>query len=452
MFRSTTAASLILLSCAAVSAQDRIETFATGANPYLDAKISPNGANVAFRGVSSIGSIGVSNGFERTLATQSGQITLGDFIWAPDSSGLFFAALNGGSNVATVSFVSRNGGSPIVLGSVSDTGSMSLGSASSTHVYGSRFDFAAQTYHVFRVPRGGGGIEDVLSSADVLADVRVDPSNSYLLVRTAGTFPFAPVSYLRIDVDGSNQIGVVGAPVGVFAEKSNWLDNGDTIVYDGVDPVNGGLQVLRVDRSAQQIEPMTALATHRRVSVAPFRDYLVFESIDGNGGNSPAILPWDGGALMQLGFGRQYVYTGTPTMDEGRNLVVFSAEDPGLGGPSKIFLARVSDLMVVSPRAELNAVVNWDLPIPNGQLGAVLIAGGALAVPLVIQNVDYEFHLDASFSFLSAGASINGSVQASLPIPPISILQGLDIYTQGIRIDDNGGSAGFGRRGFFRIQ
>jgi hypothetical protein len=435
-----------LLLGAGAAAQPRpVQIISRSAEIHRAAAISPDGTLVAFAGSGRIGAVDIGGAADRTLVSSA---TLGTFVWAADSTGVFFV------DGTAVKFVGRNGGNPVTLSTPAGSAVWLWDVSPDNRVlYGTRYDPGPMMFHLFTLGTSGtSSAMDRLSSFDSISDVRLDPSRAYLLFRSAPNMPAAMVSYWRVDVDGRNPIDLFGQPVGTFGASGRWLDAGDTIVFDGVIP-GVGLQLLRLNRTRQLLEPMTSFSAHQRANLAGDQSWLVLESVDGIGGNSPGLLPPDGGAVVQLSFGTAYQYTSSPTIDAQGRFVVFSASRmlPMGSENAKIFKITLDRELRIHPRAEIGRAVSMELPVASNEWGLIMLSGGMSTTPFTIPGIADEFWLDASFSILQLAPPTGGLVTFQLPIPAIPQLRGIRLFTQGARVNPTTTTGDFGRLTVFTI-
>jgi hypothetical protein len=416
------------LALAGASAQQRALVDISGSTAACqDARVSPDGQFVAYRVGNSLASVRISGGAQISLLSSQ---ALGNFVWAPSSGSLYAVE---GNNVLALP---RAGGGGVVLASVPGQSVWVWDvDGANTFVYGTRYDPATRRYHVFRLPTlGGQPHQDLFDSQDELSGLRIDLSSTYMLFLQRAPVPFAPHTLMRAQLDGSNPVDMLGAPVGVVAQGPDWIDAGDRAVLVTA-TTQGSLQLLRVDRVRRVAEPLTWAFVHQRPTVSPDGAWIVMEAVDGVGGNGPAILPVEGGGEVFLFTGERFEYAGSAGLDAVGGAVVFSARRVRLPNEqARVFKAELDGELRVWPRAELGQVVNFDLPCPAGWFGGVLL--GLRSPPLLLSGIVYDYDLGPNFAILGLGAGGGTTpLRTTLPIPNIAALQGLTVDFQGLRWD-----------------
>jgi hypothetical protein len=390
-----------------------------------DASISPDGQFVAYRSGSALTVDRVGGGAAQVVVTST---NLGPFLWSPAGGTLY--VLDGNQVVAA----SRSGGGATNLGGVPGQ-SVWLWDVDSTNSFllGTRFDPSTQEYHVFRMATAGGQAPvDLVTSQDELSDVDLDPTDSWLLFLQRAPTPFAPYFLMRSAVDGSGITDMRGAPLGVVAQGPQWIDGGDRAVLVGPTAL-GSLQLLRVDRLTQSATPLTWAFVHQRPTVSADGAWVVLATVDGVGGTGPALVPVEGGGEVLLYTGEAFSYAGSPNLDSRGTAVVFSARRASNPGENaRVFQATLDGELRVHPRAEIGAVVLFDLPCSTSEFGAVLL--GQRSAPFALSGIAFDYDLGPAFAILGLGAGRStGPLTFPLPIPFAASLQGLVIDFQGLR-------------------
>jgi Tol biopolymer transport system component len=408
---------------------------------HQDAKISPDGAFVAFKVSGRLGVVDIAGTTETTIYTGSP----GEFVWSRSSASLFVAD---GDRILAVP---RSGATPTPLVQLGgQTLSVWDVDGQNALLYCTRKDPSTNDYFVFELAASGSSApRDLISSKNQLSHVRVDPSGAYLLYRSTGTAPFDPSEYWRADRDGTNRINLAGGTVGSSVQNGDWLDAGDTALFAGPD-ASGIPTVQRILRASRTVEPLTSLVTSRFPTVSPNRDWIVFAAIDGPG-NGPGVMPPTGGGVVFLAPGTGYVYSGSPTIDTAARHVVWSASRFGSGEKDKLFRVDLDREMRVHPRVELGKTFQLELPAATNEIGVIFL-GNLGPAPFGLPGVQYPFYLDASFAILTiARGSASAPVSIALPVPNVPALSGVRIWFQGMRWDPVAQVGDFTRHGVFTI-
>lgn len=439
---STRLALLLALAPALVGQQRSVTNISGSGSACQEARISPDGQFVAYRVSGKLVTVRTVGSAEITLLSSA---TISSFLWSPAGSTVY--VVDGNQILA----IPRTGGGAVTVGTVpgqsvwlwevEDTGAT---------LFGTRYDPATMRYHVFSLPASGAQPhQDLFDSQDELTELRVDVTGQFLLYLQRPVVPFAPASLMRANVDGSNQIDMLGAPVGVVAQGPEWVDAGDTAVVVSSTP-QASLQLLRIDRLTQTAEPLTWAFVHQRPTLSPDRRWIVMEAVDGVGGNGPALLPVEGGGEILLHTGTQYSYAGYPAADGLGDHVVWSALRPALSEPARVFRVDLDGEMRVYPRAEIGRVLNFELPCPPSEVGAILL--GQRSAPFTLNGIQYDYDLGPNFAILAlAPGSATQPISYALPLPNAPVLQGLVIDFQGLRWDPVQQSGEWTRSGRFPI-
>lgn len=416
-----------------VAQQRPVTDISPGTSAYTEARISPDGTNVAYRVGGSIAAVGIAGGSQITIASGA---SLGSFLWSNSSQNVFYVDSSNGQN--RVVSATRNGSSRTTIATVAGQ-TVELWDVDSGDglLYGVRFDAGTSTFHLFELSVAGGALTDLISTQDRMSEVRIDDSDAFLAFFEQGTQPFDPISVKRAQADGTSVSDFVGASVGTFAEGLAWVDQGDTVVFSAAGS-NGSPQILRVDHRNQQVEDLTGSTTHRRPSVSADGQWIVCESIDGLGGNGPALLPVDGGGVIELFMRTRYTYSSTPTAGGPLNNVAFSALRPAQmpAESQKLWKIELDGELKISPRAGLGVPVTFELPLAANEVGAMFL--GLRTAPFTLNGIAFDFDLGAGFAILTIGVATNGALSLTVPIPPATALQGQRLDFQGLRVDASG--------------
>lgn len=423
-FLRATAAAL-LLALPSLAQLRGVTQITSSGQVHQDAKLSPDGLFVAYRGAGKIGSVGFSGGVEATLATSS---NLGDFFWAPNSSGLYFI------ENSDLKFVSRGGGNPQRLATLPGQGHRIWSvDAQDKKIWGTRFDPATSTYHIFSVSTSGGSVTDLVGSPLVLDQVKIDPSGSRILYRETLGIPFSPSEIWMADHDGQNEVSLTGGQVAECPDLIDWVDNAQTAAFAVRSPFSGLPQLGRITTASTQIELLSeGLFQHRNLSVTRDKQWLLHQA-QYAGGAAPAILPPDGGGLILLALdGKTYLFHGVPTSDAGGTRVVFAATELGGSTTPQIYTARLDRELRISPRAKLGQSFAVQMPIRSNEIGAVFISAG-LAPAVTLPGFAGALVLN-SVQTLVSGGSATGSLGGGINVPNEVALLGQSVFFQGLRV------------------
>ena len=432
----------VALAASGLVAQQRpLNDISPGNASYQDAKISPDGSTVAYR---TSGGILVCDRLGRFETTLVGPSALGPFLWSPDSQTIY--AVNGSDIVAAP----RNGSSVTVIARNVPGQSVTLWDvdSSGSNLYGTRYEPANTTTHIFELATSGSSaLTDVFSNQAAIADVCVDPTDSYLGFTQTGFAPFSPITIWRADIDGQNPLDMLGSQVNGTVEGVDWIDSGDTMVLTAPDG-GGRPQIQQLSRVAQQFIPLTSFSTHKGSRLSADGRFVLFEAIDGQG-NGPGLMSVDGGGLVYL-FGRtRFTWSGPPSMDANGDSVVFSAQRQGVDPQPRLFRLDLDDEMMVAPRAAIGSPFSFSLPVPPAEFGVIFL--GQRSPPFLLNGINFEFDLGPGFAILLLAPSNNGSVGITLPLPADATLQGLRIGYQGLRADPVAQTGEFTRSGVLTI-
>lgn len=421
---------------------------------HLDAKISPDGQTVLYRtGPGKIGRVSTVNGAEIPLVV-SAQNNLFDYLWAPNSLDVYFLQGN------QVRSISRSGGSSLLLATIAGTNvRIWCVDADGVNIWGTRRENGL--HHIFSLDTSGGLLPvDVLSSPNVLDDVRVDPSGSSILYRSGSAQPFAAKEYYRADADGQNEMSLLATFSG---DSADWADAGQNFVLSAFTPtVPPAWGIGRVD-SAGVLEFLTdADALMRRTSVSADGQWILFEARNPrDGGVIPGVMPATGGGAVMLYSGQNLILnggslTGGLSMDHDNSLVAFSASFSDFPGtPDQVFLVALDREVRIHPRVEVGRSFTVELPVEMGELGALAFSVGVeTGTPLTVPGINGAFELLAGpgqFAVVLIGQGDgNGPLTVQGDVPNLPRLIGSDIFFQGLRIPESGPGA-FTHWGWFTI-
>lgn len=413
-------------------AQRGVVQITSAVEVHQEAKISPDGQTIAFRGPSKIGVVTFAGVGEAPLVSSS---SLGGFLWAPNSSGLYY--LDG----SDLKFIARSGGSATLLRSL--TGQrVQLWAVDHTDsvLFGTRYDPATQASSIWSIPTTGGvAATDIVTSQDTFDQIQVDPSDSRIVYRQYGSAPFSPIEIFSADLSGKNISSLTGGTVTSSPEYPEWVDAGQSIAFTVQSPNTNRKQVGRIGPASTQIVLLTDGVEAKRLTAVSRNYAWVLMQAQIPTGYSPAILPTAGGGLILFGEpGHTYALQGQPSMDANGNRMVFAASLDG--APAQVFGVTLQRELRITPRAETGNSFGITLPVASGEAGAVLLAGGFTTNPLAIPGIAGNFELDPTILLtVVSGSSATGALMATIPVPNNPWLIGQQLYLQGARITGLGG-------------
>ena len=396
---------------------------------HQDAKISPDGLLVAFKGPSKIGVVAFVGGTEGVLATGA---SLGDFLWSPTSSGIYF--LDSG----VLKFVGRAGGAVTTLASLpGQRHRLWCVDAVDQTLWATRWDPVTFNFHIFTVRTSGASPTDIVTSVLELDDVKLDPTQTSIVYRAfVGGTPFPAIEFFSNSAAGGSEVSLSGAPLNSNPQLADWADNGQSIVFSLISPSYSAQQIGRIGPAGTQISMMTDGGAFRRnCAVTRDRQWIVCEA-QGANGICPAIVPTDGGGLVPLGDGNTfYLFKGPPTADASGTKIAFAATVFGGGSLPQVFTARLDRDLRIHPRLEVGNSFQVDMPIAAAEIGAVLLGAGLLPAPFPLPGFAYGLSLDPTILVVVAsGSSASGNLSVSITVPNTGALVGQSLFFQGLRV------------------
>lgn len=427
----TLAVALLALAPSELPCQRAIREITAKPEVHEEAKISPDGTLVAFLGPSKLGIVPFVGGVESTLVPG---VTVTSFLWATNSTGIYYAD---GNNVR---FIAKGGGTPGTVGTVPGTRLAIWSSdAMDMRLYGTRFDGASGLTHVFRLATSGSSAPvDLFSSLGDLTEVRLDPTGTRLLYRETAQQPFQPVEYWSYDLMTGTKTTLTGQIAAGQPSGAQWTENGQAIVFSWIDPVSSRFQVARVGASMTPELLTQGSLTHRYSSVSGNGKWVALQSQNHSGGSGPAVLPATGGGLVALEPDTTaFVFKGPPSIDDAGVRVAFAASKNG--AQSQIYAVSLDRELEIAPRPELGQMFTIEMPLqPTNEAGAVFMAAGLLVAPFPFAGLTYGFALDPTIMVqIGVRGAGMGNVVANLPVPMDMALQGASVFVQGIRLVNN---------------
>ena len=418
---------LALVLVSSISAQRDIVMITTKAEIHQDALISPDGTNIAFRGPSKISVVSYTGGKESSLVSG---LNLGDFLWSPNSSGVYFMEND------QVRFVAKNGGNPKVIAKLPGQ-QHRLWDVDSKDgfLFGTRFDSSNRTYKIFELATDGRSApKDLVSSAFLMDEVDLDPGGTRLLFRRYSPQPFQPREYLHVDRGGKKEVSLTGKPIGGQIQHGRWVDSGKSIVFSILSSASSTWQLARIGPVGTKIRMLTEGFMHRFSAVSGNLKWVVMQATDGKQ-LTAAIVPVDGGGAIMLGTdGLTYQFHGPPSIDRAGQHVAFAAKVSQKSKFSQIFMAELDREIRISPRAEIGKPLGLEMPLPASQIGGVFLSNAIGTKALAVPGHLYGIVLNpALILVVKAGRSSNGKLSVTLPVPNNPWLVGQNVYFQGLR-------------------
>lgn len=433
---------LALLPGSALRGQAALTQITTSASQHVDAKISADGAYVAFRVANqSLGVVGTSTGVEN-LSYTSATSTLNSYVWSPNSAVLYLvdgtavkSTNRAGSNVLNLTTVPGNG---VTLWTTNSNGSL---------LYGARSD-GVGTAFVFSMLSSGGGLTDVTSAAGVIDEVRLDRGGRFLLFRNWSGLPFTPVQYWSFDLTGPNGLVLLYTSSGTDNVQSGyWLDGGQNIVFTTLSPNVSQLHLGKAS-AGNPLEMLTDFQYFtRRSYVRPGSAWILCETLAPNvAGVSVAVMPVTGGGQILLEGGRSLFpnagsFSGGLTIDDNDDKVALCAGTTATDPNPQIYVASLNRELSVSPRLQTGGTFRISLPVAAAEIGAVAVAFGLTSgAPFTLPGVSGGMLLDTTpGNMVSAVSGIGGSgaLVGNWAIPANPGLRGFRLFCQGVRLDLN---------------
>lgn len=438
VLRSTLSA--LILTVAAGAQQRPLHDVTPNTVASTDAVISPSGQHILFRENTRL--VVIEDTGANPVAVHIGS-ALGGFLWSPSSGSIFLVegsrVLSTPRTSATPTQIADFPGRSVFLWDVDSSGSMLLLT---------RFDAATATYTAFLMPTTGGNAIDLRSSQDEIFGLRFDTSDQFVLALERLTAPFSPISIRRIELSTSTVIDFIPGAISTFLDDVEWLDNGTELLASAQVP-GDGVQIVRIMLGNAALVPLTGTITHRLAVAATVQNFAMCQSIDGIGGNGPALVDLMGGGEILLHTGQPFQWAGKPSIDLAGTKVVFSAQRMNQSENPRVFRLDLDREMHSSPRAALGQNLNLTLPLASTEIGAIFL--GQRQPPFALQGISFDFDLGGNFAMLTIGPPTNFALTFTIPLPADPVFRGLRIDYQGFRFDTVGAIAEFTRSGRFVI-
>ena len=447
-----------LVSCLVgwLPCQRQVKQITKAEEAHFDAKISPDGKSVAFRGAQKIGVVGTSGGTETAVAQGA---NLGSFVWSPNSAGIYY--LDG----TTVKFVSKSGGNALSIG----TGSGSLflwgvDRADKT-IYGTRSD-NNNNYYVFSLPTSGSASpKDIVSITTNywVEQVAVDFSGSKLAYFVSLQGVHKPKDLRVADADGKNEKSWSGgAKLASTTRNLAWSDAGKTVIFTTlVQQTSLTWQIGRLTAASTIPDYLTSEPmNHQRSVVGPNLSWIVCQAgvtVLNKNHQVPSVMPVDGGGRVILEPDNSWVFQGDPSIDGAGQKVAFAASYYDTNNKlttAQVYLVELDREVVIRPRAAPGGKVSFSLPVDKGEQGMLFLSLKLLDQPFPVVGFTYGVAIDTNLmvQLLRGVGDGNSPLQLTdIPIPNDTNLKGVEVYVQGIR-SPNGNTGDFTRYVELQVQ
>ncbi len=427
MAKLTLIAAAVLV--ASLPCQRDVRAITTDADAKQDAAISPDGNYVAYRGPSKIGVVAFTGGIPGTLVQGA---NLGSFLWAPNSTGIYY--LDG----AAVRFVARTGGNPKNIGTLSGQQHRLWDvSSDDATLFGSRYDSQTGTYYLFTLATSGATApKDIVSSQFVVDGVKLCPDRSKILYRSYSPQPFQPRELFRANPDGSGPNSMTNGAINGNLEDAVWLDNGLNAGINLQSPTTLLSQLALVENNTQTVKLLTDGSRIRRYSsISGNRKWWVCQAQNSPGGGTVAVMPVFGSGLIFLDAKKSFQFNGYPSISFNGERVAFAGVDTSNPGTSQVFVGSLDREYEVTPRAAIGQNITLTLPLRQSEIGSMYVGGLLTTTPITIPSLVGEFWLDLSLMLPLISGIGNGSTPLTLtaPVPNDPGFQNIDLYFQGIR-------------------
>lgn len=436
--------------------QRQVKQITKAEEAHFDAKISPDGKNVAFRGAQKIGVVSTTGGTEIAVAQGA---NLGSFVWSPNSAGIYY--LDG----TTVKFVAKSGGNPLTIGT--GQGSLFLWGVdrADKSIYGTRSD-NNNNYHVFSLSTSGSASpKDIVSIATNywVEQVAVDFSGGKLAYFVSLQGVHKPKDLRVANSDGSNETSWSGGEkLASTTRNLCWADAGKTAIFTTlVQQVSLTWQIGRLTAASTNVEYLTGEPrNHQRSVVGSNLSWIVFQAgvtVANNNHQVPAVMPVDGGGRVILEPDNSWVFQGDPSIDGAGQKVAFAAsfyDENNKLSTAQVYLVELDREVVIRPRAAPGGKVSLSLPVDKGERGMLFLSLKVLDQPFPVVGFTYAVAIDTTLMVQLLGGVGDGSSPlqlADIPIPNDTSLKGVEVYVQGIR-SPNGNSGDFTRYVELQVQ
>ena len=462
MFRASWIALAVLAVVLPLPAQRGVQSLTSSGLAHTEPKLSPNGQWVAFKTTSTgLPALAIirTDGSSKESILYSGA-TLTRFCWHPDNRGLYY------QRGSAIEFLLTSGGTGLSVGTIPGNGSALHDiDPTGTYLVGSSFD-ANFSYQIWRLNTDGKTNPSTILRIpnNFIDSLVIDPSGAKIAYTSQPSgAPFAPVDIRRVDVDGKNDMSMSGGPIPdilrllqVSRPKNlSWVDQGTTLLFMAADRQNAPWQIYRVTDTDH--DPMLMTDTeffHMDPSV--HGDWLVYRGTIRHQSQAPhdhailGLMPSEGGGRVPLEPELDWVLLGAPSMDTGNTMVAFAGYPVGSppGTRSEIQLMRLDREVRAYPRATLGKVLNFELPVELGERGTLFLSLNILELDakaqLSIPGLEYRVALDPAILLPVVSGTGDGSnpLRASVVVPLIQSLIGLEVYLQGMRIKPGSSLAG----------
>jgi hypothetical protein len=417
--------------------QQRLLVPVTSSNEdHRAAALSPDGVTVAFLGPSKIAVVPYAGGAELMLA-QSGNLTT--FLWAPDSSGLFY--LDG----LQLRFVARAGGLSRLIATLPETAHALWDiERDGSHLYGTWLYIrnsggnAIRETHVFVLATDGQSPPVTLVNSVLTIDgVQLSPDETKMVYREYDSTPFTPRDYIVANADGSNPVSLTGGTgLNINPGLPVWRSDGTGIYFGRIDRTLGKPILEQLSLTSTTPVRFTFTTASRNLTRAADARWVAYEGFWlPTQSWTPMLSPADGGGQVFLDPSRPLVSNGTPELGglAGDRIVISGVL--GAANFAQVLKVELARELRVSPRAVIGTTVGLDLPVAAGEAGLVFLSSASLPSAFALFGFAGGFWLDpTNLVTVLAGNGSGGSLTGQLPIPNMPILQNRAVYLQGIRI------------------
>ncbi len=426
-------------SAAPAGAQQRtIVPITNSAEEHVSAVVSPSGGYVAFKGADKLAVVGYGGGNETVLAAG---LNLGTFVWAPDSTGLYFmdgpdlkfARVSGGQ--ATI--VQRLPETNHILCDIKDDGVLLYGVWFFVRTSGT----PVREWQVFSMRTDGSAPPTVLLRSVLTIDgVRLSPDETAMVYREYDPTPFQPIDLVIATATGGNRQSLTNNQGLQLSVGYPWWDgDGSAILFPRTDLAISRQVVERLTIGTQTITSLTFPTRARNISVAPSGDWILYEGYWQAGQVwTPVLMPVRGGGHVFLDTSRPVLFRGTPHLDRAvGNRVVFSGDLAG-ANTSQVLKVELAREMRIEPRIEIGQTFQIALPVEASEIGAVFLAAGIAATPVSMPGLAGSFGLDLGnlVTVLVGVGDGQSPLRTQIAVPNVNFLVRKALYAQAVRFMD----------------
>ncbi|MCA8955798.1 MAG: hypothetical protein KDC87_06980, partial [Planctomycetes bacterium] len=379
---------------------------------------------------------------------QSG-VGLTRFVWAPDSSGLYY------QDGSAVYYTRTQGGTPRLVGTLTGLAPIlhDIDSAG-TLLIGTRSPKVGD-YSVFTFPTSGAtaAVDIVQTTGYFLSSVAIDPSGKKIAYTSqASGFPHLPIDVRMVDVDGKNDVSLTGGPIPNTAVSFSlprdlvWADAGQTLLFTAIDPASFTWQVARVTTASPLPQALTGgPGFHADTGVSKDRSTVVYRAITAHNYQVAGVCPAIGGGRVLLEPELDWNFTGKPSTDRTGFRVAFAGYLVGSmpGTRAEIQLIELDREIKVAPLPRLGASVTLELPVALNEQGTLFLSTGLLhpdptkgPTLIPIPGLVYKVALNPAvlIPVLAGVGDGKGPLSLNATVPNDPALNGFTVYLQGLRV------------------